>query len=66
MKEGLGDQPRAERIPDLPREVGGERHVPLVPAGDVIEHRFEAVRRIVAIEPRDNLAALAEEEQRRE
>ncbi len=64
QKEGLVGQPRTGRIADMSGEVGGERHVPLVPAGHIIEHRFEPVRRIVAVEPRDNLAALVEEEKR--
>jgi len=53
------------RLPDRGAQVLGERDFPFPAAGDPVEHGLEAVRRIVAVQPRHDPAALVEKDERR-
>jgi len=53
------------RLPHRGAQVLGERDFPFPAAGDPVEHRLEAVRRVVAVQPRHDPAALVEKDERR-
>src|SRR5882762_3573880 len=64
-EEGLVLQLLSGRLPDRSAQVLGECGFSLLAAGDPVEHRLEAVRRIIAVQPRHDRAALVEKDERR-
>src|SRR5437867_9080761 len=64
-EERLVVQYRTRRLAHALLEIVAERLLPFQMPRDIVEHRFEALRRIIAVETRHHLSFFVEKEERR-